>query len=132
VLLLAGRSNGASHDWLDGTTSQGGHVQVETDGDKPMRIFVDVPMHCPGGSWRITWAPRGELKVRDGRLRVTETATRHYRFHNQTGRRTMTLDARVGDGTVDGTVTSVEHFDEPGYGPYDCSSGRLTFSARAG
>jgi len=28
-------------------------------------------------------------------------------------------------------VLIVEHFDEPGYGPYDCDSGPITFSARA-
>jgi hypothetical protein len=28
-------------------------------------------------------------------------------------------------------MPAAEHFVEPGYGPYDCSSGRITFSAGA-
>ncbi len=128
VLLLAGRSNGASPVWLYGTTSQGGQLQAQLVDGRVSRLSIHVRMRCPAGTWAITWSPR----IEDGRLRLRETTTHHYRSHNQTGRRTITLDARVGDGSVAGSVSSVEHFDEPGYGPYDCSSGRIRFSAPAG
>jgi hypothetical protein len=53
----------------------------------------------------------------------------HYRSRDQTGRRTITLDAQMEDNTVAGTVTAVEHFVEPGYGRYTCESGPIRFAA---
>jgi hypothetical protein len=126
VLLLASRSNGAAPVWLDGTTSQGAHVQGQLVDGRVARLLVSVNMRCPGGNWAVSWSPRPE----NGELQLRETTGHHYRFHNQTGRRTMTLDGRLEDGALSGTVTAVEHFDEPGYGPYDCASGPITFSAR--
>ena len=131
VFLIAARHNEARHGWLDATTSQGGQFQAEMNGNEPLRLSVDVRMRCPAGTWQITWVPSGELSVRDGRLHVTETSTHHYRFHNQTGRRTLVLDAHVGDRSVEGTVTSTEHFVQPGYGPYTCASGPIRFAAAA-
>jgi hypothetical protein len=125
VLLLAGRSDGQTPVWLDGTTSQGGRAQAELVDGRVARLSIDVRMRCPSGIWAITWTTRQGPHV-------TETTTHHYRFHDQTGRRTIVLDARVADGSVEGIVTSTEHFVEPGYGPYDCASGPVSFSARAG
>jgi hypothetical protein len=125
VLLVAARSSDASDRWLDGTTSQGGGIQAQVVDGKVALLGIDVRMHCPNGTWAISWSTRRGLHA-------TETTTHHYRFHDQTGRRTMTISGRLDDGTLRGTVTAVEHFVEPGYGPYDCASGAVSFSARAG
>ena len=85
----------------------------------------------PSGAIRVLEDEVGLRALHRGGLHVHETTTHHYRFHNQTGRRTIALDARLDDGTVRGTVTAVEHFDEPGYGPYVCESGPIRFAARA-
>jgi hypothetical protein len=124
VLLLAGRSSGASTVWLDGTTSAGTHVQVRLDDGQPVRLGINLPMRCPHGTWAVSWWTRDGLHVR-------ETTTHQYRYHDQNSRRTITLDAQLEDGTVHGTVTAVEHFDEPGYGRYTCESGPIRFAARA-
>jgi hypothetical protein len=55
--VRAGRCSGASHGWLDATTSQGGQFQMEIDGDRPLRMSVDLRMSCPAGEWRISWSP---------------------------------------------------------------------------
>jgi hypothetical protein len=125
VLLLTGRSDGQPPVWLDGTTSQGGQMQAQLVDGRVSRLSIDVRMRCPAGIWTITWSPR----IEDGRLRLRETTTHRYRFHGQTGRRTITLDAQMEDNTVAGTVTAVEHFVEARYGPYDCTSGCLTFAS---
>jgi hypothetical protein len=124
VFLIAARSSGASERWLDGTTSQGGGLQAQVVDGKVALLGIDVRMQCPNGTWAISWSTRRGLHA-------TETRTHHYRFHNQTGRRTITLDGRLDGDVLTGTVTAVEHFDEPGYGSYTCDSGPITFSAGA-
>jgi hypothetical protein len=101
-----------------------GEVQAELADGRVARLSIDVRMHCPSGTWAITWTTRRGLHV-------TETTTHHYRFHDQSGRRTIVLDARMADDSVEGTVTSVERFVEPGYGPYACDSGPIRFTAAA-
>jgi hypothetical protein len=80
----------------------------------------------------VRFWPRGGFQLDDGRLTVRETTTHSYAFHAQTGHRVVSLDARIDGGTVRGTVTAAEQFNGPYWGAYECRSGPVTFSARAG
>jgi hypothetical protein len=63
--------------------------------------------------------------VRDEALAIRETTTHRYP-EGQTGRRTVTLHARVEGGSIHGTMEAVEQFDDT----YECESGPVTFLAR--
>jgi hypothetical protein len=134
ALLLVGVILGAlfprNPALFSGTTSQGGPFQLELDetGD-PTMFTAELKTQCPGGDWWVRWYRVGPWQVDDGVITATDVMTRHYDYHDQTGRRTLTLEARVDDDRLRGTATVVEQFDGPRWGRYDCASGAVTFAA---
>ena len=55
VLLLAGRSEGETATFLDGTTSQRAPVELRLEGDTPTSFGTRAKLRCPGGGWWISW-----------------------------------------------------------------------------
>jgi hypothetical protein len=100
VLLLAGRGHAESSKWLTGTTSQGTEFALRLDDGKPGRLTMAFKTHCPGGEWTMKWWPYGPFHLEDNRLRIRETTTHRYTYHDQTSRRVVTFDARVRDCEV--------------------------------
>jgi hypothetical protein len=133
IALIAARGANADHRaLLTGRTSQGEDVTIRIDRDgQPGRVRMAFWIRCPGDWDWLPWMPYGPFHLDgDGRLRIRNSGSRWYRNRGgQTGRHTVTFDARIDDDEVHGTASAVVHFDTPGWGEYDCRSGPVTFSA---
>jgi hypothetical protein len=128
VLLLSGLGRADGPAFLTGTTAAGGSVTVRLDDGEPTRLFMDLSVRCPARDSWFMWSRAG-LPLRDGEMNFTDVTDHRYHYHQQTSRRTVTVDARLDDGRLSGTVTAAEHVDGPTWGAYDCVSDSVAFSA---
>ena len=130
VPVLIGRGDADGPTWLTGTTSQGEVFELRIDpGGEPGRLATYFKTTCsdsrPSGA---AWRPYGPFRLKDDTLTKRETSERSY--EGVRWQRSVTLRARVTDGSVSGTMELVERVDDPAYRPYACESGPVTFSGK--
>jgi hypothetical protein len=121
---------------VDGSTSQGAGFTMEFEHGRPVSVDMGVSATCrPPLEWHVRWwsyaGKTARFRFDDGVLRVRDQLLRDYR-DGWTGERNFTLEARVDDGRVSGTMRFVEKLSYGGRWDYVCESGDVTFFAEAG
>jgi uncharacterized protein YndB with AHSA1/START domain len=128
LLLTGGGEDGPTY--LEGRTSQDRLFTMEFEDGRPTHFGTYIRHSCEvGEGWQVRWwsfdGKTARFRFADGRLVVREKLTRDY-GDGWVGERSYSLEARVEDGRVTGTLRVVEDL-----GTYVCESGDVTFSARA-
>ena len=113
ALILIGLGRDEEKPFLEGRTAQGRFVTVEKDGR---------PAHV--GTWFEGTCEDDEPYV----LRIREKRQRDY-GDGWVGDRNHTLEARIDDGRVTGTMRAVEIRRHTSGTTYACESPPVTFSA---
>jgi hypothetical protein len=126
LLLTGGGDEGTT--FLDGRTSQDEPFTMELEDGRPTHLGVALLHSC---GWRVRWwsfdGKTTRFRFDDGRLVVRERITRDY-GNGEVGERNYSLEARIADGRVTGTMRVVENVTA-GRGTYVCESGDVSFSA---
>jgi hypothetical protein len=124
-LLLAGNSDAKGP--LIGRTQQGHEFVIQLDGDRPLWFETAITETCGSGhEFTRTWATSQPFHARGGVLEFEDTSRSRW-SNGQYGTRSVRLRARVDHDGVTGTLWLTDRL-----GPYDCASGAVSFSARAG
>lgn len=131
LVLIGGGDEGPV--FLEGRTSQDRLFRMELEDGRPTNVGTSVDLSCDDGApWFARWwsfdGKTARFRFDDGRLVVREKRTRDY-DGNWVGERHSTLEARIADGRVTGTMRVVEDF-AAGAQTYGCESPEVTFSAR--
>jgi hypothetical protein len=132
VLIGGGGEEEELPVFLDGATSQGRAVTMELEDGRPTSLGMSLDGACRDGSkWFVRWwsfdGRTARFRFDDGRLVVREQVTREY-DNGYAGERNYTLEARIADGRVTGTVRGIENVTGPGE-RYVCESPEVTFAA---
>jgi hypothetical protein len=128
ALLLMGGGDDDGPTYLEGWTSQDRRFTMELDDGRPVHLGTMLVQSCNGGEpWPARWwsfdGRTAHFQFDDGRLVVREKLRREY-DDGQVGERHYSLEARIADGRVTGTMRLIEHL-----GSYVCESGVVTFAA---
>ena len=131
ALLLSGGGDGARLPRRP--DRQGNSFRMELEDGRPTNLGTYFGAKCErGADWRARWwsfdGKTARFRFDDGELRVSEKLTRDYR-NGWIGDRTFTLEARVDDERVSGTMRYVETQRYTDGTSYVCESGDVSFSA---
>jgi hypothetical protein len=135
ALVLVGLGGDEESPFLEGRTAQGNRFTMELEEGRPASLGTYLDATCERDhEWRAKWwsidGKTSRFRFDDGKLDVRETVGREY-DDGWTGERRHTLTARLEDDRIHGTMTFVETMRR-GADAYDCASGDVSFSARAG
>jgi hypothetical protein len=133
VVLLTARGGDAEAEVVSrwGVTDQDEAMHFELDGrGRAERFQTSVTAWCPdGGSFPMTWFPGDGAPVpfeqRGDRLHVREPGRKRY-DDGSIAEWVLTMDARIGDDRVTGTMDVHVRYDSG----YECSASGVRFSAR--
>jgi hypothetical protein len=131
ALLLTGGDERPA--FAEGRTSQDLPITVRLQDDRPTNVGTSFSATCrPPMDWGVRWwsfdGKTARFHYDDDVLRVRETQTRTY-DNGWGGERTYTLEARVGESVIRGTMRYAETLRHPEWPAYTCESGDVTFSA---
>ena len=129
LLLTAGGEEPPS--FAEGRTSQNQAFTMRFENGRPVSLGTHLAATCSdGGRWSARWwsfdGRTARFHFEDGVLRVREKLAREY-DNEWTGERHYTLEARVDDEGVSGTMRLVENLRHPSGTAYVCESGDVTF-----
>jgi hypothetical protein len=133
ALILIGFGGGDEPDqFLEGRTAQGRLFTVEMNDGRPAHVGTWIETTCErGGAGFVRWwsfdGKTTRFHFEDGELRIREQRQRDY-GDGWVGDRHHTLDARIEDGKVTGTMRYAETLRR-GADSYGCESPAVTFSA---
>jgi hypothetical protein len=131
ALLLTGGGD-ERPAFAEGQTSQGRAFTMRFENGRPTSLGTSFTATCDDGEpWSARWwsfdAKTARFDFEGGVLRVRERLAREYE-NDWTGDRDYTLEARVDDEGVSGTMRLVENLRHPGGTASVCKSGDVSFS----
>jgi len=135
AVLLTGSGDERRPTFLEGSTAQGRPFSLQLEDGRPTHLGTTIEQTCNNGlAWPACWwsfdGKTTRFRFADGRLTVREKLSRDY-GEGEVGERNYTLEARIADGRVAGTMRLIENVTWSG-GRYVCESGDVTFFAGAG
>ncbi len=133
ALLFIGLGGEEAPPFLEGHTAQGRLFTVEMKDGRPAHVGTWFEGTCDDGEpWMLRWwsfdGKTSRFHFDDGVLRIREERTRDY-GDGWVGDRDHTLEARIEDGRVTGTMRAVELQRHTSGNTYVCESADVSFSA---
>jgi hypothetical protein len=133
ALILIGLGGDEEKPFLEGRTAQGRFFTVEMKDGRPAHVGTWFEGTCEDGEPYVLrwWSFDGKTSrfdFDDGVLRIREKRQRDY-GDGWIGDRNHTLEARIDDGRVTGTMRAVEIQRHTSGTTYTCESPAVTFSA---
>jgi hypothetical protein len=132
ALLLIGLGGEDEPKFLEGRTAEDRPFTVELEDGRPKHVGTWIESTCEDGTAGAVrwWSFDGKTTrfgFEDGVLRIREQRRREY-DDGWVGERVNTLDARIDDGRMAGTMRYAETVRR-GTDSYDCESDEVSFSA---